>query len=185
MWHFYSPIEVLLCFWTSILPVWLPLWSSGQSLWLQIQRSGFDSWRYPVFWEVAGLEHCPLSSPMSTIEELLGRNSSSSGLENRKYGRRDLSRWPRGTLCPLKLLLTSPTSGGRFLMLPPYSWSQNKPSKLLLHACFSISLHCDLEDLWSYSGDRCKNSLKPVVCAQRVNTVKELVWDTCFRMLHP
>jgi hypothetical protein len=33
-----------------------------------------------------------------------------SGLEN---GRRDPSRWPRGTLYPQKLTLTSPTSGGR------------------------------------------------------------------------
>jgi hypothetical protein len=35
------------------------------------------------------------------------------GLETREYGRRDLSRWPRGTLYPQKLALTSPTSGGR------------------------------------------------------------------------
>jgi hypothetical protein len=35
-----------------------------------------------------------------------------SGLENREYGRRDLSRWPRGILYPQKLALTSPTSGG-------------------------------------------------------------------------
>jgi hypothetical protein len=36
-----------------------------------------------------GLERGPLSL-VSTTEELLGRNSS-SGLENRKYGRRDSS----------------------------------------------------------------------------------------------
>jgi hypothetical protein len=29
-------------------------------------------------------------SLVSTVEELLGRNSRNSGLENRKYGRRDL-----------------------------------------------------------------------------------------------
>jgi hypothetical protein len=29
------------------------------------------------------------------------------------YGRRDLSRWPRGTLYPHKLAIASPTSGGR------------------------------------------------------------------------
>jgi hypothetical protein len=34
-------------------------------------------------------------------------------LENREYGRRDPSRWPRGTLYPQKSPLTSPTSGGR------------------------------------------------------------------------
>jgi hypothetical protein len=39
------------------------------------------------------------------------RKSSRSGLENRKYYRRDPS--PHGTLCPQKLALTSPTSGCR------------------------------------------------------------------------
>jgi hypothetical protein len=38
---------------------------------------------------------------------------STSGPENREYGRRDLSRWPRGTLYPQKFALTSTTSGGR------------------------------------------------------------------------
>jgi hypothetical protein len=74
-----------------------PLWSSGQSSWLQIQRSGFDSPRYQICWEAVGLERGPLRL-MSTIEELLGRKSSGSGLEIREYGRRDPSRWPRGTL---------------------------------------------------------------------------------------
>jgi hypothetical protein len=37
---------------------------------------------------------------VSTTEELLGRKSSGSGLENREYGRRDPSRWPLGTLYP-------------------------------------------------------------------------------------
>jgi hypothetical protein len=59
-----------------------------------------------------GLERGPLSL-VSTTEELLGRKSSGSGLENRDYGRRDPSSWPRGTLYPQKLALTSPTSGGR------------------------------------------------------------------------
>jgi hypothetical protein len=64
-----------------------PLWSSGQSSWLQIQRSWFDFWRYHIFWEVAGLECGPLSL-VTTTEELLGRKSSGSGLENQEYGRR-------------------------------------------------------------------------------------------------
>jgi hypothetical protein len=34
-------------------------------------------------------------------------------LESREYGRRDPSRWPRNTLYPQKLVLTSLTSGGR------------------------------------------------------------------------
>jgi hypothetical protein len=59
-----------------------------------------------------GLERGPLSL-VSTIEELLGRKSSGSCLENREYGRKDPSSLPRGTLYPQKLALTSPTSGGR------------------------------------------------------------------------
>jgi hypothetical protein len=38
-------------------------------------------------------------------EELLGRKSSGSNLENLEYGRRDPSRWPRRTLNPQKLAL--------------------------------------------------------------------------------
>jgi hypothetical protein len=55
--------------------------SSGQGSWLQIQSSVFDSRRYQIFWEVVDLERGPLSL-VSTIEELLGRKSSGSGLEN-------------------------------------------------------------------------------------------------------
>jgi hypothetical protein len=62
-----------------------PLWSSGQSSWLQIQMSRFNSRRYQIFWEVVDLERGPLSF-VNTIEELLGRKRSNSGLENREYG---------------------------------------------------------------------------------------------------
>jgi hypothetical protein len=65
-----------------------------------------------MFWEVVGLERGPLSL-VSKIEELLGRNSIGSGLENWEFGRGDLLRWPRDTLYPQNLALTSPTSGGR------------------------------------------------------------------------
>jgi hypothetical protein len=37
---------------------------------------------------------------------------TSYSLEIREYGRRDPSRWPRGTLYPQKPVLSSPTSGG-------------------------------------------------------------------------
>jgi hypothetical protein len=93
-----------------MLLLWLPLWSSGHSSWQQIQRSGFDSRRYQIFWEVVGLELGPLSL-VSTNEELLERNSSCSGLENRKYGLGDLLHWPHDSLYPQKLALTSTTSG--------------------------------------------------------------------------
>jgi hypothetical protein len=73
---------------------------------------GFDSRRYQIFWEVMGLERGQLSL-VSTIKELLGRNNSGSGLENREYGRGNPLCWPRDILYPKKLALTSPTSGGR------------------------------------------------------------------------
>jgi hypothetical protein len=49
---------------------------------------GFDSSRDK---KVVGLERGPLSL-VSTTNELLGSNSSGSGLESREYGRRDSSR---------------------------------------------------------------------------------------------
>jgi hypothetical protein len=93
-----------------------PLRSSGQGSWIQIQRSGFDFRCYQIFWEVMDLERGPLSL-VSTTEELLGRKSSDCGLEIRQYGRRNLLRWPRGTLYPRKVKLTSPTSGGRSVVI--------------------------------------------------------------------
>jgi hypothetical protein len=59
-----------------------------------------------------GPERGPLSL-VSTTEELLARKSSTSGLEIWEYDRRDPSRWPRGTLFPQTLAITSPTRGGR------------------------------------------------------------------------
>jgi hypothetical protein len=61
---------------------------------------------------IVGLERGALSL-VSTTEELLDRKSSGSCLENREYGSRDPSCWPRGTFYPQKLAITSPTSGGR------------------------------------------------------------------------
>jgi hypothetical protein len=55
--------------------------------WLQIQRSEFGySRRYQIFREVVGLGQGPLSL-VTTIEELLEKNSSGRGLEIRDYGR--------------------------------------------------------------------------------------------------
>jgi hypothetical protein len=76
------------------------------------KRSGLDSRLCQIFWEVVGLERGPLSL-VSIIEELLERKSSGYDLEIWEYGRRDSSRWPRGTFYPQKLTLTWPTSGGR------------------------------------------------------------------------
>jgi hypothetical protein len=114
---FSSTIDSQVC--ESILQTWScevrpPLWSSGQSSRLQIQMSGFDSRCYQIFWKVVALKWGPLSL-VTKIEELLRRKSSVSGLESRECGRRDQSRWPRDTLYPQTLALTSPTSGGRLV----------------------------------------------------------------------
>jgi hypothetical protein len=58
-----------------------------------------------------GLERGSLSLVRIT-EELLEWKSSGSGVENRINASRDPLRWPRDTLYPQKLALTSPTSGG-------------------------------------------------------------------------
>jgi hypothetical protein len=80
------------------------------------------------FWEVVGLELGPLSL-MTTIDELLGRKSSGSGLENREYCCRDTSRWPRDALFLQKLAVTSPISGCRSVGIV-CSWT--KATELLL-----------------------------------------------------
>jgi hypothetical protein len=79
-----------------------------------------------------GLERGPLCL-VSTIEELLGRKSSGSDLENRDYGRRDPSRWPRSTFYPQKLALTSPTSGGRSVGMIR---SRTQATEFVLFFCF-------------------------------------------------
>jgi hypothetical protein len=84
------------------------LWSSGQSSWLQIWRSRV---RFPMLPELGPL------ILVSTIEELLERKSSGSGLEILEHGRRDPSFWPHGTLYPQELALTLPTSGGRSVLI--------------------------------------------------------------------
>jgi hypothetical protein len=45
-------------------------------------------------------------------QEIFPPRALISGLENREYGRRDPSRWSRGSLYPQNLALTSPISGG-------------------------------------------------------------------------
>jgi hypothetical protein len=71
-----------------------------------------------------GLERGPLSL-VSTIEELLGRKSSVSGVDSREYGRRGsvmLTTWHH--LSAKKLALTSLTSGGRSVSIV-CSWTQS------------------------------------------------------------
>jgi hypothetical protein len=113
--------------------------------------SGFDSQRYHIFWEVMGLERGPLSL-VSTIEELLERKSSNPGLKSRDYGSRNPSRWPRGTLYPQKLALTSPTSGG---LLVDVVLSRTKATKFFLFkrvVCILIFSFLQYKTL--FTGDR-------------------------------
>jgi hypothetical protein len=87
-----------------------PLWSSGFLATDPEVRVRFPE--LPDFLRSSG-SGTGFTQPLSTTEELLGRKSSGSGLENREYGRRKPSRWPCGTLYPQTLALPSPTRGGR------------------------------------------------------------------------
>jgi hypothetical protein len=50
------------------------------------------------------------------------KRTTSTGLENREYGRGDPLRWPRDTPYPRKLALTSATSGGRSVGIVTYNF---------------------------------------------------------------
>jgi hypothetical protein len=73
---------------------------------------GFDSRRFQIFWETAGLERGPLSL-LRTTEELLEGKVAGPVKKTEINDRGDPLRWPRDILYPQKLVLTSPTSGGR------------------------------------------------------------------------
>jgi hypothetical protein len=100
-----SLLFITFCAWTSSV-VW---WSEFLATDPEVPGSIPGATRF--CWVVA-LERGPLSI-VSTIEQLLGRKSSGYGLESREYCRRDPSRWPRDTVYPQTLALTSLTSGGR------------------------------------------------------------------------
>jgi hypothetical protein len=78
-----------------------PLCSSIRVSGYRSRGPGFDS-RALQGKNVVGLERGPFSL-VTTTEEVLGRDSSGSGLDSREYCHRDSSRWPRGTLCPQKV----------------------------------------------------------------------------------
>jgi hypothetical protein len=69
------------------------------------------------------------------------KKNSGSCLENREYGRRDPSRWPRGTLYPQKLAITSPTSGGRSVHIV-HSRTHAMEFSLVLGVIGLCILHC-------------------------------------------
>jgi hypothetical protein len=73
---------------------------------------GFDSRRFQIFWEAEGLERGRLSL-MRTTEELLERKVAAPVKKTEVNDLGNLLPWPRDTLYPRKLAVTSPTSGGR------------------------------------------------------------------------
>jgi hypothetical protein len=108
------------------------------------------------------LERGPLSL-VSTIEELLGRNSSGSGLESREYGRGDSLLGPSDTLYPQKSTLNSPTSGGRSVGIVRSQTKANEFSFSLVLALlivgvgsswrmssFTVRSRCSLKELPVY-----------------------------------
>jgi hypothetical protein len=78
-----------------------------------------------------------------------------SGLESREYGRRNPSRWPRGTLYPQKLALTSPTSGGRSVGIVR---SRTKATEFT----FSFDRH-ECAKSWGYETGHCASQKIAVI----------------------
>jgi hypothetical protein len=120
------------------------------------RSSGFDSRRYRIFWEAVGLERDPLSL-VSTIEDLLERKSSGSGLESREYGHRDPSRWPLGTLYPQKLALASPTSDCRSVGIVR-SWTQ--ATELVIQGCRAQFNSAKQETNREYMWSKCRGKYR-------------------------
>jgi hypothetical protein len=106
---------------------------------------GFDFQRYQILWQVVGLDRGPLSL-VSTTEELLGKKSSGSGLENRDYGRRgSATLTTRHPLYPQKLALTSPTSGARSV---GKGRSRNKATEWFFLILETTRFPCRTRPIW-------------------------------------
>jgi hypothetical protein len=100
---------------------------------------GFDSRCY--HWEVVGLKRGPLSL-VKIIEELLDGKVAAPVLKAEINCRGDPLRWPRDTLYPQKLALTSPTRGGRSVGIVRL-WTKKKPrsfSQFIIHCNIFLCL---------------------------------------------
>jgi hypothetical protein len=118
-----------------------PLWSSGQSSWLQIQRSRV---RFPALQDFLSSSGSGMGSlsPMSTTEELFGRNNCSSSLETRKYSHNTLYPQKSGTnfankWWSLSRLFYSSTKATEFFILVFSSCDVQKaqPKHAILEYC--------------------------------------------------
>jgi hypothetical protein len=87
-----------------------------------------------------------------------------SGLKNRQCGCRDPSRWPRGTLYPQKLALTSPTSGGHLVGIVR-SWTQAKEFVRLGEDGDKL-----LWNVWNYASSR------PSLCSHSRRYIRSNSW---------
>jgi hypothetical protein len=97
------------------------------------------------------------TQPLNTTEEIIGRKSSGSGLENGKYSRRDPSRSPSGTFYQQKLALTSLRSGGLSVGIVR-SWTEAAEFSLVLgffthgmtcpYTRHDVNFEDDLHTLW-------------------------------------
>jgi hypothetical protein len=83
---------------------------------LLVRQRKFSPRRRSDRWVAVWLHTFSIAEAIVESVKGTSRNSlnvpSSFGLENREYGRRDPLHWPRDTLYPLKLALTSATSCG-------------------------------------------------------------------------
>jgi hypothetical protein len=77
------------------------------------------------------------------------KKTNGSGVEIWEYGCKDPLCWPRNTLSPRKLALTSPTSGGRSVVVR----SRTKSHGVWLFFCFLIfqakGISCSVSAMWS------------------------------------
>jgi hypothetical protein len=107
-----------------------------------------------LFWNLSYVWRGALS-PVSTTEELLGRNSTCSGLENRQYGRRSPQRWPRDNIKSTKVGTNFPAKRwwhGRYSSLTDYGYKLILLLSYIRQSCVSS---CIIKLIVNYF---CKNT---------------------------